>query len=90
MALRLLGPARWSINDVGPCRPELVTADATDFDNGTLGATHKARGIGDCWGSEKWAWNGTGFVQTSASSTGMCKGFAGGAWEWPTLVTEIR
>ena len=33
---------------------------------------------------------GTIFVQTSASFTGMCKGLAGGAWELPTLVTYIR
>ena len=84
------GSGYWIINDTAPYRPELVTTDATDFDNGTLGATHKARGIGDCWGSEQWTWNGTAFVQTSASSTGMCKGFAGGAWQLPTLVTEIR
>lgn len=84
------GSGYWIINDTAPYRPELVTADATDFDDGTLGSTQKARGIGDCWGSEEWTWDGTGFVQTSASSTGMCKGFAGGAWELPTLVTEIR
>ena len=84
------GIGYWIINDTAPYRPELVTADATDFDKGTLGATHKARGLGDCWGSEQWTWDGTAFVQTSASSTGMCKGFAGGAWELPTLVTEVR
>ena len=84
------GSGYWIVNDTAPYRPELVTADATDFDNGTLGSTQKARGIGDCWGSEQWTWDGTAFVQTSASSTGMCKGFAGGAWELPTLVTEIR
>ena len=84
------GSGYWIINDTAPYRPELVTADATDFDKGTLGSSQKARGIGDCWGSEQWTWNGTAFVQTSASSTGMCKGFAGGAWELPTLVTDIR
>lgn len=84
------GSGYWIVNDTPPYRPELVTSDATDFDNGTLMSTQKARGIGDCWGSEQWTWNGTAFVQTSASSTGMCKGFAGGAWELPTLVTEIR
>jgi hypothetical protein len=84
------GSGYWIINDTPPYRPELVTADATDFDNGTLMSTQKARGLGDCWGSEQWTWNGTGFVQTASSSTGMCKGFAGGAWELPTLVTEIQ
>ena len=84
------GSGYWIINDTAPYRPELVTSDATDFDNGTLISTQKARGLGDCWGSEQWTWNGTAFVQTAASSTGLCKGFAGGAWELPTLVTEIR
>lgn len=84
------GSGYWIVNDTAPYRPELVTADATDFDDGTLGSAQKARGIGDCWSSEQWTWNGTGFVRTAAASTGMCKGFAGGAWELPTLVTDIR
>jgi hypothetical protein len=84
------GSGYWIINDTPPYRPEMVTSDATDFDNGTLMSTQKGRGIGDCWYSEQWAWDGTDFVQTAASSTGLCKGFAGGAWELPTLVTEIR
>lgn len=53
LALRLLRPARWIINDTASYRPELVPA--TDFDNSTLISTQKARGIGDCWDSE-WAW----------------------------------
>jgi hypothetical protein len=53
-------------------------------------STQKARGLGDCWGSEEWTWNGTRFVPTAASSTGLCKRFAGGAWQLPTLVIEIR
>ncbi|MEQ1513788.1 MAG: DUF1176 domain-containing protein [Lysobacteraceae bacterium] len=80
----------WIINDTAPYRPELVTSEASDFDDSTLMSSHKARGIGDCWGREQWTWNGTGFVQTASSSTGMCKRFTGGAWELPTLVTEIR
>lgn len=84
------GSGYWIVNDTPPYRPELVTSDASDFDDGNLISTQKARGLGDCWGSEQWTWNGTGFVQTAASSTGLCKGFAGGAWQLPTLVTEIR
>jgi hypothetical protein len=84
------GSGYWIVNDTAPYRPELVTTDATDFEKGTLMSTQKARGIGDCWGSEQWTWDGAGFEQTASSSTGLCKGFAGGAWELPTLVTEIR
>ena len=85
-----VGSGYWIINDTPPFRPELVTADATDFDKGTLISAHKARGLGDCWGSEEWVWDGSTFAQTASSSTGQCKGFAGGAWNLPTLVTEIR
>ena len=84
------GSGYWIINDTPPYRPQHVTSDATYFDSGTLMSTQKARGLGDCWGSEQWTWDGTGFVRTASSSTGMCKGFAGGAWDLPTLVTEIR
>jgi hypothetical protein len=84
------GSGYWIVNDTPPFRPELVTADATDFDDGVLRSTQKARGIGDCWGSEEWRWDGKTFVQTAISSTGQCKGFAGGAWDLPTLVSEIR
>lgn len=84
------GSGYWIINDTPPYRPELVTSDATDFDNGTLMSAQKGRGIGDCWYSEQWTWDGTGFEHTAASSTGLCKGFAGGAWQLPTLVTQTR
>jgi hypothetical protein len=80
----------WIIDDTPPYRPRHVTSDATDFDSGTLMSAQKGRGIGDCWYSEQWTWDGVGFEQTAESSTGQCKGFAGGAWELPTLVTEIR
>jgi hypothetical protein len=63
-----------------PTRSGFVTSDATDFDNGTLMSAQKARGVADCWGSEQWAWDGSGLGHTAASSTGRYKGFAGGAW----------
>lgn len=84
------GSGYWIVNDTPPYRPELVTSDATDFDNGTLMSAQKGRGIGDCWYTEQWTWDGAGFEPTAESSTGQCKGFAGGAWQLPTLVTGIR
>ena len=84
------GSGYWIVNDTPPYRPELVTSDATDFDDSTLMSAQKGRVIGDCWYSEQWTWDGTGFEHTAASSTGLCKGFAGGAWQLPTLVTETR
>lgn len=84
------GSGYWVIDDKPPYRPQLATTDGTDYDNGVIGAAHKGRGLGDCWGKDEWTWDGTRFVHTTASSTGQCKGFAGGAWDLPTLVTDVR
>jgi hypothetical protein len=84
------GSGYWVIDAKAPYRPQLVTTDATDYDNGTIGATHKGRGLGDCWGKEEWTWDGTRFVQTLSSSTGQCKGFLGGAWDLPTFVADVQ
>lgn len=82
----------WVANDKPPYDPKLVTAHGSDFDDGaTISAAHKGRGLGDCWSSEQWVWNGQDFVPTSSMTTGMCKLVApGGAWELPTLVTDVR
>lgn len=83
------GSGYWVIDDKPPYRPELVTESGTDYDAGTISSGQKGRGIGDCWGTEEWTWDGTGFVHTSSASSGQCKGFAGGAWTLPTLVTDV-
>ncbi|MDO5090173.1 MAG: DUF1176 domain-containing protein [Cardiobacteriaceae bacterium] len=56
--------------------------------DGKLTGYFKGRGLGDCWSTETWAYDGERFVQTSDAEHGQCKGFPGGAWEMPTLVTE--
>lgn len=85
------GNGFWVINDKPPFDPVLVTVQGTDYSNGSLGFSQKGRGLGDCWSTAGWTWDGRGFVQTAASSTGMCKLLAaGGAWELPTLVTDIK
>jgi hypothetical protein len=84
------GYAFWIINATPPYNPVLVTTDGTDYDKGVIGSSQKGRGIGDCWGSAEWTWNGGEFVSSRSSWTGLCKGFAGGAWDLPTWVTEIR
>ncbi len=84
------GSGYWIIEDRPPFRPVLVTTDATDFSAGTLDATHKARGLGDCWSSTTWTWNGTDFVRSGEMSTGQCKGFPGGAWSLLLRVSEVK
>ena len=59
MAAYNAGSGYWIVNETPPYRSELVTSDATDFDDGTLISAQEARGLGDCWGSEQWAWGGT-------------------------------
>jgi len=85
-----MGNGYWVINDKPPFRPLLVTQMANEFENGTLTGSHKGRGLGDCWNHQEWVWDGARFVHTASASTGMCRGFPGGAWRLPTLVTDVK
>lgn len=89
MAAYNMGDGYWVINDAPPYQPVPVTDSGSGFDNGTIVAGHKGRGLGDCWYSNSWTWDGEKFLHTGAMSTGLCKRFAGGAWELPELVTEM-
>lgn len=85
------GHGYWVVNRKPPFSPVLVTDSGTDYAEGFIGASHKGRGIGDCWGSNGWAWDGRRFVHTDAATTGMCREVAaGGAWNLPTLVSDVR
>lgn len=85
------GYGYWVINQAKPYQPVLVTTSGTDYSDGIISAYQKGRGIGDCISSEQWVWDGKAFVQTSSMTTGLCKAVAGGgAWELPTLVTDVR
>lgn len=85
------GSGYWVVNDTPPYQPVLVTTSGTDDSGGAIYANHKGRGLGDCWSTESWTWDGKEFVHTESSTSGMCKLLApGGAWTMPTLVTEVR
>ncbi len=85
------GYGYWVINATPPYQPVLVTNSGSEYNEGSITASHKGRGLGDCWSSESWTWDGKQFVYTESSSTGLCKLVTpGGAWSLPTLVTEIR
>lgn len=85
------GQIVWVANDEAPFAPVVVTTDASYIDDdGTIHATHKGRGLGDCWSRESWTWNGSAYVPSRALTTGMCRLVApGGTWDLPTLVTEV-
>jgi len=85
------GSGYWVVNDRAPYQPAYITNLGVDDDALTISSSHKGRGLGDCWSSASWAWNGTTYVQTSDSTTGLCRLVAaGGAWDLPTLVTEVK
>lgn len=81
----------WVVNQSKPYGPVLVTTSGTDYSDGLISSFQKGRGIGDCISTEQWVWDGKVFVQTASATTGLCKAVAaGGAWELPTLVTDVR
>lgn len=83
------GSGAWVVQDRPPYQATLVTDSASDASDGEITASHKGRGLGDCWSSESWVWDGQRFVRTGAHSTGQCKLItAGGAWQLPTWVTR--
>lgn len=87
------GTGFWIASDQPPYDPKLVTDIATEFqpDEGQLVSWMKGRGIGDCYGGSTWTWDGRDFVLTLESTTGECRGVdAGGSWNLPTLVYEVR
>jgi hypothetical protein len=85
------GYGYWVINSTQPYNPILVTTSGSDYSGGSISSAQKGRGLGDCWSSERWTWDGTQFVHTESSTTGMCKSMApGGAWSLPTVVSEVR
>lgn len=85
-----VGMGFWVINDKPPFEPVEITQDGSDYASGTISMAQKGRGLGDCWSTAEWTWNGKTFVQTKSSSSGMCKLMApGGAWELPELITDV-
>ena len=83
------GYGYWLIDNDKPANPQLITVGASDYSEGTIWAAHKSRGLGDCWGQKTWVWDGRHFVLAEQSTTGMCRGFAGGAWDLPTYVSQV-
>lgn len=85
------GEGYWITRRRAPYSPRFVTDEANEYHDGGLSAFQKGRGIADCIGYKIWTWDGRDFVLSSVSTTGMCREFApGGAWDFPTLVSEVR
>ncbi|MDP9899964.1 DUF1176 domain-containing protein [Variovorax ginsengisoli] len=80
----------WTANDKPPYAPVAlkVTGDY-DSRDASVTAAFKNRGVGDCWSSETWHFNGKEFVRTAAVGDSMCRGFAGGAWSLLSYVSRV-
>lgn len=86
-----VGTGVWVMNDSKPYNPVLVTTSATGYDEGKITSVQRGRGIGDCLAKSEWIWTGKSFSKSHESTTGLCRLIAaGGAWELPTYVTEVR
>ena len=84
-----MGYGYWLIDNVKPSKPQLITTSGSEYAKGEIWSTQKGRGLGDCWGQKQWVWNGKSFVISKEATTGMCRGFAGGAWQLPTYVSDV-
>lgn len=84
------GSGVWLLDDAFK-KAIFVTDQASDYDAGVVQSAQKGRGIGDCWASAEWVWNGKTFVQTIDRWTGMCKGIAaGGVWQLDLIDATVK
>ena len=91
MAAYNTGDGYWVVDAKPPYSAVLVTPSATDYTDGVISSAQRGRGLGGCFSSSTWTWDGRAFAQTSATTTGMCRQIAvGGAWNLPTLVTHVH
>jgi len=85
------GSGYWVVNHKPPFNPALVSTSISDGGQGELRESHKGRGLGDCWSTRAFTWDGRQFRLSEASTTGMCRLMAtGGAWALPTVVSKVR
>lgn len=85
-----VGYGSWIVSSKAPFNAKLVITNGNEGSNDVLTASHKGRGLGDCWSTDSWTWNGKTFVHTESGTRGMCRLMTGGgAWDLPVLVTEV-
>ena len=81
----------WIANDRPPYQPQFQEGMDGEFfpDEANVHSAMKVRGLGDCWWTREWHFDGRGFVLTSESGDTLCRGFAGGAWQHPAYVSKV-
>lgn len=82
------GDAAWVMNNELTHIYQTIENISDRYDN-ELTYSYKGRGIGDCWGGSVWVWTGSEYAVSEEFHTGQCKGFAGGAWNIPSYITDV-
>lgn len=81
----------WVLDKALKGAPKFITNSATDYSEGIISLGQRGRGIGDCWASAEWVWDGETFSKSSESTTGMCRYIrTGGTWDLPEFVAEVK
>jgi hypothetical protein len=84
------GTGYWVTNERAPYAPAFVTASGSDFADSAITSAQKGRGLGDCWATQEWVWDGRRFALTEDATTGMCRLVAaGGPWKLPTYAAKV-
>ncbi|SFV59195.1 DUF1176 domain-containing protein [hydrothermal vent metagenome] len=86
--------AFWLVSKKPPYTPKFL-GDARYLmiaEDGSLrmGRTIKSRGIGDCFYIQRSVWDGQSFRLLLDATTGLCKGFTGGAWTLPSFQSKVE
>ncbi|WP_039057582.1 DUF1176 domain-containing protein [Enterobacter sp. Bisph1] len=85
------GYGYWVIDSALKGTPQFITGSASDYSDGVISLGQRGRGIGDCWASAEWVWDGETFRKSSESTSGMCRYVrAGGTWDLTEFVAEVK
>lgn len=81
----------WVMDKALKGQAKFITNSATSYGDGVISLGQRGRGIGDCWASAEWVWDGKTFQKSSESTTGMCRYIrTGGTWDLPEFVAEVK
>jgi hypothetical protein len=83
------GAGVWELSDGPPWRARLVTTMASDLTPTGINMSQKGRGMGDCFATQDWVWDGQRHRATQIGDSGMCKFFFGGSWPMVTLRSQV-
>lgn len=85
------GYGAWIVDQSLTGAATYITEAASDIGSGVINSAQKGRGLGDCWMSQAWVWNGQKYIQNQDMWTGMCKGLAaGGVWKLDQIEAVVK